>query len=453
VGDYELLVEIARGGLGIVYRARQRSLNRLVALKMILVGAWASTNDLHRFRAEAEVVAQLDHPHIVPIFEVGEHEGMDYFSMRLIEGETLANRLSRYHDDPQAAARLMVQIARAVHHAHQRGVLHRDLKPSNILLDAEGRPYVVDFGLAKRLGDDAELTHSGSILGTPAYMAPEQTEGRRKLSTTISDVYGLGAILYALLTGSPPFRGDSPAETLAGVRERAPRPPREINRRVSRDLETVCLKCLEKDPARRYGTAEALAEDLERWLRGEPILARPAGILHRALLWARRRQRIQEAGIFSTFVGVTMSTWAILVVALVGSGRIVVPRPGAIVPYVLGCIFGAYIPLIVLGWHTIQRRLWSLVLGLLLALGFVAYVVLHIVGVVTYDGGGLLDNSHLSLRVASDALILTLFILLSLSYSVALLAWLSTRSREDGTGVGPIRIDRHSESFPLNHQG
>jgi len=288
LGDYEVLGEIARGGMGVVYRARQRSLNRLVALKVIRDGARATRDDARRFRNEAEAVANLDHPHIVPIYEVGDHRGCRFFSMKLIEGGSLAERLSELRADPRAAARLIATVARAVQHAHERGILHRDLKPSNILIDDQGRPLVADFGLARRVEGDSELTQTGSVLGTPSYMAPEQATGRKGAVTTATDVHGLGAVLYALLTGKPPFRGDSPLETLERVREHAPEPPSIVRQAIDRDLETICLKCLEKDPRQRYASAEAVAEDLERWLAGKSILARPAGRVERTWRWCRR---------------------------------------------------------------------------------------------------------------------------------------------------------------------
>jgi WD40 repeat protein/tRNA A-37 threonylcarbamoyl transferase component Bud32 len=294
-GDYELLEEIARGGMGVVYKARQVSLNRPVALKMILAGQLASEQEIKRFYTEAEAAANLSHANIVPIYEIGEHEGRHYFSMKLVEGVSLAHGIADFglrNADFRPAARLMVKVARAVHYAHQRGILHRDLKPANILLDGQGEPHVTDFGLAKRIEGQSELTASGTVMGTPNYMAPEQASGRSHEITTVADVFSLGAIFYHLLTGQPPFRAETPLETMRKVVDQEPERPGSINQRVDRDLETICLKCLEKDLNLRYGSAEALAEDLERWLRYEPVQARPSFIWRRALKWVRRKPAI-----------------------------------------------------------------------------------------------------------------------------------------------------------------
>ena len=311
-GEYELQEVIGEGGMGVVYRAWQKSLRRLVALKMIRAGSLASPEDLRRFRNEAEAAATLDHPNIVPVYEVGECNGQLYFSMKLIEGGSLAKAVNApmsSKETQQKAAHLLATIARAVHHAHVRGILHRDLKPSNILLDGDGKPYVADFGLAKRVEMDSNLTQSGLLVGTPTYMAPEQT-GAASLLQPLSravDIYGLGAILYTVLTGLPPFRGSTVLETLELVRLHEPMSPRLLNDRVDRDLESICLKCMEKEPIRRYETAEALARDLERWQQGDSIHARPPSALDRLNKWGRRHRSLVAAG---------MSILLILVAAL-----------------------------------------------------------------------------------------------------------------------------------------
>jgi len=276
-GDYTLLEELGRGGMGIVYRAVQESLGRTVAVKMLLRPDLAGRADLMRFRSEAEAAARLDHPGIVPIFEVGEHDGHPFYSMRFIEGTTLAKRLAAGDVAPRDGARLLAKVADAIHAAHARGVLHRDLKPSNILIDAAGEPHVSDFGLAKRLEDDQSVTHTGAILGTPCYMSPEQAAGSRGDVGPRSDVWSLGTILYQMLTGRPPFQASSPMDTLLAVLESDPPVPRSINRQVDRDLEMIALKSLQKPQELRYATAAAMAADLRAFLHGEPVAARTGG--------------------------------------------------------------------------------------------------------------------------------------------------------------------------------
>jgi serine/threonine protein kinase len=334
LGDYELLEEIARGGMGVVFKARQISLNRVVAVKMILAGHLAGEHEIKRFRVEAEAAAQLDHPNIVPIYEVGEHSGQHYFSMKLVEGGSLVERFAEFalagaaqkkvvrpaeegknevtpsviprsmaRPRQEAIARMIVTVARAVHYAHQRGILHRDLKPANILLDQSGRPHITDFGLAKQIESLAELTVSGAVMGTPGYMAPEQAAGRTRQVTTTADTYSLGGVLYYLLTGQPPFKAASARETLNQVIDQEPRRPSSIIPVVDRDLETICLKCLQKSPARRYGSAAALADDLELWLAHHPIKARPTAGWERLAKWARRHPAGTLAMAFVVAVG------------------------------------------------------------------------------------------------------------------------------------------------------
>ncbi len=310
LGDYELLEVLGEGGMGVVYRARQLSLNRSVAIKMIRTGRIATASQVARFRNEAETVAVLDHPHVVPIYEVGEADGHLFYSMKLVEGGNLLQSLSRFQAEPRAAARVVADVANAVHHAHERGILHRDLKPSNVLLDSEFRPRVADFGLAKWMNVDSELTQSGFLVGTPSYMAPEQAAAERDAGchvTTATDVYGLGAVLYAILTGKPPFEGETLLQTLEQVRSREPVPPRRLQPRVPCDLETICLKCLEKEPRRRYTSAQALAEDLERFLAGKPIAARPVRTWEKSWKWARRKPAVAVLLVISTLSALALA--------------------------------------------------------------------------------------------------------------------------------------------------
>jgi len=315
-GDYVMEEELARGGMGVVFRARQKSLNRVVALKMILTGQLASPADVQRFRAEAEAAANLDHPNILPIYEVGEHEGRQYFTMKLVEGGSLGGRTKEMMDDPQAAARLIATLARAVHFAHQRGTLHRDLKPANVLIDFDGTPYVTDFGLAKKTGGDSGLTHTGAVVGTPSYMSPEQARGEKGL-TVGTDVYSLGAILFELLAGQPPFRAATVYQTIKEVIEQEPIHPQKLNAAADRDLAAIALKCLAKAPDDRYASADELAADLGHWLAGEPTMARPPSLAGLALRWLKR-----NAAAAATVV-VFGSLWGLLtgLVPIVGAGE------------------------------------------------------------------------------------------------------------------------------------
>ncbi len=294
-GDYELLDEIARGGMGVVWKARQSSLNREVALKMIRAGALASRDEVERFLREAEAAANLQHPNIVAIHEVGEHSGQHYFSMDYVAGRDLGDLVKDGPLSPGRAARYVKIIADAIHFAHQRGTLHRDLKPQNVLIDAADQPRITDFGLAKVMKDDSGLTQPGVVMGSPSYMPPEQASGRHGDIGPASDVYSLGAMLYELLTGRPPFRGATALATLRDVMEAEPVPPRRLQADIAPDLETICLKCLEKNPSTRYPSARALAEELDRFLRGEPIQARPASAVRKAVSWARRHPGVLAA--------------------------------------------------------------------------------------------------------------------------------------------------------------
>lgn len=313
-GEYELLEELGRGGMGVVYRAWQPSLQRSVALKMLLAGPFASPEFAERFRREAQAAARLRHPGLAAIFDAGECDGQAFYTMELVEGRTLADVVREKLPAPREAAVLLEKTARAVGHAHAQGVLHRDLKPSNILLSADGEPKVADFGLARVMegaGADAGLTLSTTLLGSPPYMAPEQAAGQP--SSEATDVYALGAVLYELLTGRPPHQGSSPQEILTHVREATVVEPRRLVPSLPRDLETVCLKCLEREPARRYAGAAALAEDLARWLRGEPVVARPVSSLEKAWRWGARRPAL--AAMLALTVAALVSVAAVSTVA------------------------------------------------------------------------------------------------------------------------------------------
>jgi WD40 repeat protein len=311
IPGYDMLDELGRGGMGVVYRARQRRAQRLVALKMILAGGHAGPEAAARFAVEVEAVARLQHPHIVQIYDVGEHDGRPYFALEYVDGGSLEKKLTGTPQPARAAAEMVETLARAMHHAHRQGIVHRDLKPANVLLTADGTPKVTDFGLAKLLvGGGGMQTQSGAILGTPSYMAPEQAGGKSKDIGPAVDVYTLGAILYEMLTGRPPFRGETPLETLQQVQSTEPVPPSRLQPRLPRDLTTICLKCLQKEPAKRYASALALAEDLRRFLTNRPIQARRTGVPERAWRWYRRNPALGTLAV---------AVAALLVVLAVGS--------------------------------------------------------------------------------------------------------------------------------------
>jgi serine/threonine protein kinase/Tfp pilus assembly protein PilF len=328
LGDYELLEEVGRGGQGVVFRARQKSLNRTVALKVISLGQWASKAHLKRFRREAEAAASLEHPGIVPIYEVGERDGSCYFSMKFIEGGQLDEVVRRTPMSIRQAAELIAKVARTVHYAHEHGILHRDIKPGNILLNQKGEAHLTDFGLARLVETESTVTGTKEVLGTPSYMAPEQAVGETRKLTSATDVYGLGAVLYQLLTGHPPFAGGTTYETIRLLLDTEPRPPRLLNPKIDRDLSTICLKCLEKDPKRRYSSALALAEDLEHWLKHEPIRAKRSGFFTHTRKWVRRNPSttVLVTLLAALTVGLSLTIWN-------RKPAVLIPKSVAVLPF------------------------------------------------------------------------------------------------------------------------
>ena len=368
-GEYELIAEIARGGMGVVYRARQVTLDRVVALKMILAGRLANADEVQRFQTEAAAAAKLRHANIVAVHDVGECEGQHYFTMEFIAGASLDRKLAEGPLAGKAAARYVRILARAVQYAHKHGILHRDLKPSNILIDADDEPHITDFGLAKRLDHGASgQTRTGAILGTPSYMSPEQAQGRTGELGPASDVYSLGAILYELVTGRPPFRAETPLDTVMQVIDHHPVPPRLLNPRVDHDLETICLKCLEKHPALRYASAEELGVDLQHYLEGESINARSFNVIDRL---ARTLERDQHTADFSTW-----SAMVLVMAAAVGAEHLAVfwlvfaelPRPWIMLARgllfaVLGFLFWYHRGSRLLPTSASERELWTIWIG------------------------------------------------------------------------------------------
>ena len=428
IPGYEILGELGRGAMGIVYKARHLRLNRVVALKMVQDSRCLHPENLVRFLSEAEAVAGVHHPHIAQIYDVGQINSRPYYTMESVEGGTLAQKIARAPQSARQAAHMVEMLARAAHAAHQCGIVHRDLKPANVLLAADGTPRITDFGLAKRIQSDSGLTQTGEILGTPGYMAPEQADGRNKNLGPLTDVYALGAILYEMLTGRPPFVGVTVLDVLDQVRKKEPLPFTRLRIRVPRDLETICQKCLQKEPRHRYASAEKLAEDLRRFQEGRPIVARPIGVLASVWLWAHRPERVTGAGVYAVAMGAVLILWALFGLASLGSRLLPQARPQEAVCYFVGLIGLVYCPLIFIGLSTIARKLSSLWLGL--GFGCFWFAVTqamaheHLLD-LNFDMAGI----YSSVEVRSTTFTLLSFITLIgvLLYVAALLAYYSNR--------------------------
>src|SRR5579883_305897 len=436
---YEIEAELGRGGMGVVYLARQIGLGRPVALKMILSGPHAAPDDFARFRAEAEVIARLQHPNIVQVYEVGSHDGRPFFTLEYCPGGGLDGRLRGGPPPPADAARLLAALARAVHAAHAAEIVHRDLKPQNVLLAADGTPKVTDFGLAKRLGGPSGLTAAGEVMGTPGYMAPEQAAGGEV--GPAADVYALGAILYECLAGRPPFRAANPVDAVLEVVSDEPVPPRQLRAGVPRDLEAVCLECLEKDPRRRYPSAAALADDLDRFLRGDPVRARPLGLRKRLGWWVQHPDRVRDAGSFSIFLMMVVTAWALTGLAVYaagagGRGAADNPaRPDFTVVNFVAAVEGLFLPLFVVGLGAVRGKVAALWAGLAVSAADLGLVLTTMAGA---DGlAGQIDADRVlatpQLRFAALGFPTVLFGLTGGTYLIALVAHYSGRA----AGLGP----------------
>jgi serine/threonine protein kinase len=374
LGEFELLEEIGRGGMGVVYRARQLNLDRMVALKMILSGRLANAEDLLRFRTEAEAAARLQHPNIVAVYDFHEMDNNHFFTMEFIQGLSLAQRLAEGPLPSMTAACYVRQLARAMHYAHQQGILHRDMKPSNILIDAQDEVHITDFGLAKRMHAEAGQTRTGALLGTPSYMAPEQASGKTRELSPSCDIYGIGAVLYELLTSRPPFRAESPLETIMQVLHTDPVPPRLLNPKIDADLETICMKCLQKDPRHRYATAQELADDLDRYLAGDSIFARNSNILDRLTRTLERSRMDAAFHAWSTMLlivaGVVFVEHMLVFFLLeTGQARWMVTASRCIQFVLLGSVFWYNRGARLLPTSSAERELWTIWIGYFLAYG------------------------------------------------------------------------------------
>jgi hypothetical protein len=457
-GRFHILRELGRGGCGIVFLAFDPVLGRRVALKVPRAEALLTPELRGRFLREARLAAGLDHPHVVPVHEAGEVGAVCYIASAYCPGSDLAAWLEKQGGptEPRQAAQLVATLADAIQHAHDRGVVHRDLKPSNVLLfptpaaagegdgnaawpetSAAWTPKVTDFGLARLLEREMDKTTTGVIIGSPPYMAPEQAESRLDEIGPAPDIYALGAILYETLTGRAPFWGSTALETLDQVRTSDPTPPRRLRPGLPRSLDVICLKCLQKKPGQRYGSARDLADDLRRFLNDEPIHARPPGLLHRLGLWCRHADRVRDAGLYMMVNGIVMIIFCIIGVVLIEMGAMPVERPGALLVQA-GCFIGAiYLPMVWFGWKTRQRKAYAIWTGTVLSFAFVLMYVLKYAFLPSYDSGGLENDSNPQLRLANDLLLFTVFGVQFAVYVVALVAYYSNRTgRRQATASG-----------------
>jgi hypothetical protein len=436
VPGYEIVRELARGGMGVVYLALQVGLNRLVALKVSGGGKGPTEGNPGRFRIEAEALAGLRHPHIVPIYEVGEHDGQHFFSMEYCSAGSLQDYLADGPLTPGDAAGLVETLARAVQAAHENGMVHRDLKPANILLSRrEARPdrlpiaslipKVADFGLVKRV-DETGMTRTGAILGTPGYLAPEQARGEKGQVGPPADVHALGAILYACLTGVPPFRGENLFVVLEQVRDHEPVPPGRLRPGTPRDLETICLKCLRKDPAHRYASAAELAEDLGRYLRDEPVVARPVGVGERLLRWCRGRERVRDAANYLTAMATVFFLFSMGGVVVLGLGLDRPERPIE-VWLTVGLDFSLFVVFLAIGLGVRRGSVRALWAGLLVGLGALVFSLAVLAGWIPFEVGGLLKDPQ------ARSLMFTLFSAMALAgVGVIAMALAAVSGRREG---------------------